>query len=50
LMLINVRVSELWSNTSKSIPLAIFIGISFNYPVYPILPYNTASLIVRNLV
>lgn len=43
LMLINVRVSELWSNTSKSIPLAIFIGISFNYPVYPILPYNTAS-------
>ena len=43
LMLINVRVSELWSNTSKSIPLAIFIGISFNYPVYPILPYNAAS-------
>jgi NADH-ubiquinone oxidoreductase chain 6 len=43
LMLINVRVSELWSNTSKSIPLAIFIGISFNYLVYPILPYNTAS-------
>ena len=43
LMLINVRVSELWSNTSKSIPLAIFIGISFNYPVYPLLPYNTAS-------
>lgn len=42
LMLINVRVSELWSNTSKSIPLAIFIGISFNYPVYPILPYNAA--------
>ena len=43
LMLINVRVSELWSNTSKSIPLAIFIGISFSYPVYQILPYNTVS-------
>jgi len=42
LMLINVRVSELWSNTSKSIPLAILIGISFNYPVYPILPNNTS--------
>ena len=38
LMLINVRISELLSNTSNSIPLAIFIAISFNYPVYQILP------------
>ena len=43
LMLINVRVSELLSNTSNSIPLAIFIAISFNYPVYQILPYSIAS-------
>ena len=39
LMLINVRISELLSNTSNSIPLAIFISISFSYPVYEILPY-----------
>jgi NADH-ubiquinone oxidoreductase chain 6 len=43
LMLINVRISELLSNTSNSIPLAIFISISFNYPVYQILPYSIAS-------
>src|ERR1700739_4622432 len=40
LMLINVRISELLSNTSNSIPLAILITISFNYPVYKILPYS----------
>jgi len=43
LMLINVRISELLSNTSNSIPLAVFITISFNYPVYQILPYSIAS-------
>jgi NADH-ubiquinone oxidoreductase chain 6 len=43
LMLINVRISELLSNTSNSIPLAIFITISFYYPVYQILPYSIAS-------
>jgi NADH-ubiquinone oxidoreductase chain 6 len=43
LMLINVRISELMSNTSNSIPLAIFITISFNYPVYQVLPYSIAS-------
>src|SRR3954469_11892874 len=43
LMLINVRISELLSNTNNSIPLAIFIAISFNYPVYQILPYSIAA-------
>jgi NADH-ubiquinone oxidoreductase chain 6 len=43
LMLINVRISELLSDTSNSIPLAIIIGISFNYPVYQILPYSVAA-------
>lgn len=43
LMLINVRISELLSNTSNSIPLAILIIISFNYPVYQILPYSIAA-------
>jgi NADH-ubiquinone oxidoreductase chain 6 len=43
LMLINVRISELLSNTSNSIPLAIIIAVSFNYPVYQILPYSIAA-------
>src|SRR5689334_3296795 len=43
LMLINVRTSELLSNTSNSIPLAILISISFIYPVYEILPYCLVS-------
>ena len=43
LMLINVRISELLSNTSNSIPLAVLITISFNYPVYQILPYSIAA-------
>lgn len=40
LMLINVRISELLSDTSNSIPLAIIIAFSFNYPVHEVLPYN----------
>lgn len=43
LMLINVRISELLSNTSNSIPLAIFITVAFNFPVYQILPYSITS-------
>jgi len=43
LMLINVRISELVSNTSNSIPLGILIAISFNYSVYQILPYSMAA-------
>lgn len=44
LMLINVRISELLSNTSNSIPLAILIAVSFNYPVHEILPYSVNSI------
>ena len=43
-MLINIRISELQSNTSNSIPLAVAIAISFNYPIFQILPYNIAML------
>jgi NADH-ubiquinone oxidoreductase chain 6 len=43
LMLINVRISELLSNTSNSIPLTVIIAISFIYPVYQILPYSIAT-------
>ena len=43
LMLINIRVSELSSYTSNSLPLAILITISFNYPIYQMLPYSIAT-------
>lgn len=42
LMLINVKISELSSNTKNSIPLAILVSILFNYLVYEILPENIA--------
>ncbi len=42
LMLINIRISELLSDTSNSIPLAIMLGVSFNYAVYPTLPFSVA--------
>src|SRR5271154_1596999 len=43
LMLINIRISEIISDTSNSIPLAIIIAIAFNYPVYQVLPYSIAA-------
>lgn len=43
LMLINVRISELLSDTSNSIPLAVIISICFTYPLYQILPYGLAA-------
>ena len=43
LMLINIRISELLSDASNSIPLAVIIAIAFNYPVYQILPYSIAT-------
>lgn len=48
LMLINIRISELQSDTSNSIPLAIVIAISFNYPLFKILPYDIAILSNNN--
>lgn len=44
LMLINIRISELQSNTINSIPLALFIGTFFNYSLFQILPYDLAIL------
>jgi NADH-ubiquinone oxidoreductase chain 6 len=43
-MLINIRISELQSNTSNSIALAIIVGILFNYPLFELLPYDIAIL------
>jgi NADH-ubiquinone oxidoreductase chain 6 len=44
LMLINIRISELQSNTSNSIPLSIIIAILFNYSIFQLLPYDIAIL------
>jgi NADH-ubiquinone oxidoreductase chain 6 len=52
LMLINVRISEIMSNTSNSIALAIFITIFFYYPVYSTASFNSIVYIsnkVNNL-
>jgi NADH-ubiquinone oxidoreductase chain 6 len=39
LMLINVRISELFIDSINSIPLAILLGCFFNYFVNSVLPY-----------
>ena len=50
LMLINVRISELSSDTSNSILLAVIIGVSFNYALYQILPYSIGTSNLSNLL
>jgi NADH-ubiquinone oxidoreductase chain 6 len=40
LMLINIRTSELQSNTSNSIPLTIIVGIIISYFLFKMLPYD----------
>ena len=47
LMLINVKISELSSNTNNSIPLAILVAIFFNYLISEILPENLAISIYK---
>ena len=44
LMLINIRISELQSNTNNSIILSICITLFFNYIIFQILPYNIIIL------
>ena len=44
LMLINIRTSELQSNNSNSIPLALFIAILLSYSIFQLLPYYLAVL------
>ena len=43
LMLINVRISELTSDSSNSIPLGIIIGVFFNITFSKLLPSNITS-------
>lgn len=40
LMLINVRISELVTDNTNSIPLAIIIGVAFNVTLHRLLPSN----------
>jgi len=40
LMLINIRISELQSDTNNSLPLALIIGILFYYFLYKVLPFS----------
>ncbi len=44
LMLINIRISELQSNTSNSIFLSFIVIVLLNYILFQILPYNISSL------
>lgn len=48
LMLINIRISELQSNTLNTIPLAITITLALNYPLFNLLPYDVAILSNNN--
>ena len=50
LMLINIRISELLNHTSNVIPLALIIGLSFNYPVYEILSYANYNSFYNNVI
>jgi NADH-ubiquinone oxidoreductase chain 6 len=44
LMLIDIRTSELQSNNSNSIPLALLISIFWNYALFNVLPYYLSIL------
>ena len=44
LMLINIRISELLTDSSNSVPLAIIVGIWLNYLIYQLLPYGISVI------
>ena len=43
-MLINIRVSELISDTNNNIPLAILAILAFFIPISNVLPNNTTTI------
>lgn len=49
LMLINVRISELLTDTSNSIPLAVIIAIAFNTSISFVLPHNITGISSYNI-
>lgn len=48
LMLINIRISELQSNTNNNIILSILIGILFSYPFSQLSYYNLGGTSFKN--
>ena len=50
LMLINVRVSELVTDNTNSIPLVLIVAVFFTYPIQQILPTNIVSLLTDNIL
>jgi len=51
LMLINIRISELQSETSNSLPLALIIGLSFYYIIYDIIPVDMyKNKMINNMI
>jgi len=51
LMLINIRISELQSETSNSLPLALIMGFCFYYIIYDIIPIDMyKNKIINNII
>lgn len=51
LMLINIRISELQSETSNSLPLALIMGLCFYYIVYDVIPVDMyKNKIINNMI
>jgi len=51
LMLINIRISELQSETSNSLPLALIMGLCFYYIVYDVIPIDMyKNKIINNMI
>jgi len=51
LMLINIRISELQSETSNSLPLALIMGLCFYYIIYDIIPIDMyKNKIINNMI
>lgn len=50
LMLINVRISELQSNTNNSLPLALIIGTLLYYFLFKVYPSSDLNIINNKLI
>lgn len=50
LMLINVRISELQSNSNNSLPLALIIGTLFYYFLFKVYPSSDLNIINNKLI
>jgi NADH-ubiquinone oxidoreductase chain 6 len=44
LMLINIRISELQSDTNNSLPLALIVGIFLYYFLHKVLPFSNLNI------